>query len=122
MGETNATAEWSRTRQIIFRFLFAYLLLYNLTLPLVFLVFSESIAEKVIQPYEDFWNALVPWVGQHVFTQRHRILVNIAGGSELSLFPPLYKACATESSSGAHSGGSKDLRQECRYDIARIEA
>jgi hypothetical protein len=43
------------------------LLLYNLTLPLVFLVFSESIAEKVIQPYEDFWNALVPWVGQHVF-------------------------------------------------------
>jgi hypothetical protein len=60
-------AEWGIAKRILFRFAFVYLLIYNLTFPLSFLVFFGNLAQKIGQPYGDFWNALVPWVGTHLF-------------------------------------------------------
>jgi hypothetical protein len=63
MGTTNTPAEWSLTRRILFRFAFVYLILYNLPFPLGTFFYGKFVAE----PYAEFWNAVVPWVGQTVF-------------------------------------------------------
>jgi hypothetical protein len=77
MGLTNEPAPWNPAKRVSFRFIFTYLVLYSLPFPLQFipglLPFNEELSlpqkfvqEKVLQPYEDFWNWLVPWVGSHV--------------------------------------------------------
>ena len=58
---------WGATKRILFRFGFAYLALYTLpillSLPLVF----SPWAAHIIQPYADLREAVVSWVGQHLF-------------------------------------------------------
>jgi NADH:ubiquinone oxidoreductase subunit K len=55
---------WSPMRRIVFRFVFSYLVLYNFPFPLDSIPWLGPI---LTQPYTDLWNALVPWVGKHLF-------------------------------------------------------
>ncbi|HZI09427.1 MAG TPA: DoxX family protein [Myxococcus sp.] len=57
-----AAARWSLARRIAFRFAFAYLFLYSFPFPLGWLPETDSLS----QPVEDFWHAVVPWIGKHV--------------------------------------------------------
>jgi hypothetical protein len=62
-GPTTAPAAWGPARRLLFRFVFAYLVLYNLPFPLTALPYTAEAAE----PYQQLWHAAVPWVGEHVF-------------------------------------------------------
>src|SRR5687768_9058381 len=55
---------WEAAKRILFRFLFAYLVLYNLPFPLEVI---PKYGEILTQPYTDLWNAVVPWVSKHLF-------------------------------------------------------
>ena len=48
LNPTNTATDWSPVRRVLFRFVFAYLVLFIVPLP-------------------PLWLALVPWVGRHVF-------------------------------------------------------
>jgi hypothetical protein len=63
MEPEKAAPAWGPVRRLLFRFTFAYLVLYIFPFPLN--VFPPS--GFLIKPYEALWNAVVPWVGQHVF-------------------------------------------------------
>ncbi|MEA2603470.1 MAG: hypothetical protein QOF89_4462 [Acidobacteriota bacterium] len=63
MEESRSVPQWGLARRILFRFVFVYFLIYLLPFPLDVIPGLE----KVIQKYQDLWNALVPWVGEHVF-------------------------------------------------------
>ena len=53
---------WSVRERVGFRFVFAYLVLYNLPFPLGTIPFTG----KLQGWYSDIWNAIVPWFGAHV--------------------------------------------------------
>jgi uncharacterized membrane protein YphA (DoxX/SURF4 family) len=54
---------WGPVRRALFRFLFSYLVLYNIPFPLdAFPVYGEILK----QSYLEIWNVVVPWVGEHV--------------------------------------------------------
>ena len=55
-------ARWNTGTRIAFRFVFAYLLLYNFSAMLSWLTYAPTPAEK----YEELWHKVVPWVGEHV--------------------------------------------------------
>jgi hypothetical protein len=67
MGTNDLPAPWGPAKRVLFRFLFAYLVLYILPFPLDLTPYDEAAVGKIVQPYRDLWDALVPWVGQHVF-------------------------------------------------------
>jgi hypothetical protein len=48
---------------MLFRFAFVYLVVYILPFPLSYGPFVVRVA----QPYTEAWNAVVPWVGEHIF-------------------------------------------------------
>jgi hypothetical protein len=88
MGLTPAPVVWSPAKRVLFRFLFAYLLIYNLPFPLQFVPLIEKLVrrkasslftEQLLQPYEKLWGWLVPWVGSHVFDVTITILPNGSG-------------------------------------------
>lgn len=56
---------WSLPRKCLFRFAFAYWLLYNFPFPLTDLPFMQSLARL----YEEGWHKVVLWVGHVVFGQ-----------------------------------------------------
>jgi hypothetical protein len=58
----NASPTWSASRRVAFRFVFTYLVLYNLPFPLGTIPFTG----KLRRWYTAIWNALVPWFGAHV--------------------------------------------------------
>lgn len=56
--------QWGPVRRALFRFLFSYLVLYNLPFPLnVIPVYGEVLK----QSYLEIWKGIVPWVGERVF-------------------------------------------------------
>ncbi|AKT36878.1 DoxX family protein [Chondromyces crocatus] len=55
-------ARWSLAKRIGFRFAFVYLVLYFFPFPAGYLPGTDWIRDLVEAP----WNALVPWVGEHV--------------------------------------------------------
>lgn len=63
----DAVPDWGPAKRLLFRFAFAYLLLYSLPFPLDILLAVVPKGETVLQPYLDLWNAIVPWVGKHLF-------------------------------------------------------
>ena len=63
MGENKDGAGWSPAGRCAFRFLFAYLVLYNLPFP----VNAVPYGPLVTRWYTELWNAVVPWVGRTVF-------------------------------------------------------
>ena len=59
-GEGESTNQWSPLRCTVFRFVCAYLVVYNLPFPL-------NILPQGFPPYDNLWSALTLWVGRHVF-------------------------------------------------------
>ena len=70
-------AHWSPAKRCLFRFVFAYLVLYNFPFPL------DSIPDAgiIASPYRKLWHALVPWVGRHLFHADTSLLPNSSGDS-----------------------------------------
>jgi len=64
--ERDVQPEWSPARRVLFRFVFAYLFIYIFPFPLDYLGLIPH-GEVLVKPYADLWNALVPWVGKHLF-------------------------------------------------------
>lgn len=54
---------WSLAKRILFRFAFAYLVLYNLPFPMDYIPFVD----ELFQWYPEVWSFIVPQVGQDVF-------------------------------------------------------
>src|ERR1700688_480560 len=68
---TAAAPAWSLAQRIAFRFVFCYLLLYNLPFPLYLLPIPGLGA--AFKAYFKFWNAVVLWTGAHVLHLAHPI-------------------------------------------------
>ncbi len=68
-------AAWGPVNRIVFRFCFAYFILYIFPFP--FTVIPGG--DVVFKPYGDLWNAVVPWVGQHLFHLTITVLPNGSG-------------------------------------------
>jgi hypothetical protein len=66
---------WSPAKRISFRFAFSYLVLYILPFPIYVIPYLQVITK----PYEELWNALVPWVGRHVFHVNITVFPNGSG-------------------------------------------
>jgi len=62
---------WPITKRIAFRFVFAYLVLYIIPFPVESLPFTSALVQK----YNDFWQAVVPWVGKHLLHLSYDITV-----------------------------------------------
>ena len=58
--EPAASSQWSWAKKLAFRFVFSYLVLYNLPFPLTALYGTEPLGA----PYDNLWKAVVPWVGR----------------------------------------------------------
>ncbi|HVF43138.1 MAG TPA: hypothetical protein VM936_09010 [Pyrinomonadaceae bacterium] len=65
----NLEARWSLAKRVAFRFVFAYLVLYNLPFPLGGPTFTDAVAQK----YDDLWQPVVAWVGTHVLRLGYEI-------------------------------------------------
>jgi hypothetical protein len=59
----NVLPEWSLARRVLFRFTLVYFVLYLFPFPLDVIPYVGVIAEW----YQNLWNAVVPWVGKHLF-------------------------------------------------------
>jgi hypothetical protein len=66
---------WNAATRILFRFTFAYLLLYNFPFPLSYVPYLDVTAVWT----QNLWNALVPWVGTHLFHADTSTLPNGSG-------------------------------------------
>jgi hypothetical protein len=67
--------EWSLARRVLFRFTLVYFLLYLFPFPLDVIPYVGVIGEW----YQNLWNALVPWVGKHLFHVAITVLPNGSG-------------------------------------------
>jgi hypothetical protein len=66
---------WSPAKKGLFRFLFSYLVLYIAPFP--FNVIPGL--EKLNKPYDDLWQALVPWAGKVLFHLKITVFPNGSG-------------------------------------------
>ena len=62
-AQPQAPPRWSLAKRLLFRFAFAYLVLYNLPFPLDYIPYADQLA----QAYSKMWSFIVPQVGQDVF-------------------------------------------------------
>ena len=69
---------WSAQKRVGFRFLFTYLVLYNLPFPLGTVPFTG----KLQGWYTGIWNALVPWFGAHVLHLARAITIFPSGSGD----------------------------------------
>ncbi|HEY7237136.1 MAG TPA: hypothetical protein VH539_23465 [Gemmatimonadaceae bacterium] len=69
---------WSTGRRIGFRFVFAYLVLYNLPFPIGTIPYTSAIQGW----YQAIWNALVPWFGAHVLHLAKPITIFPSGSGD----------------------------------------
>jgi hypothetical protein len=69
---------WHLTKRIAFRFVFAYFVLYIIPFPVDSLPFTDTIVQK----YNDFWQAIVPWVGKHILHLSYDITVFTNGSGD----------------------------------------
>jgi uncharacterized membrane protein YphA (DoxX/SURF4 family) len=63
MEPSRTVADWSPGRRFLFRLLFSYLVLYIFPFPLDVIPYGPVLTK----PYQDLWNAIVPWVGKRLF-------------------------------------------------------
>lgn len=75
MEPEKAEPAWGPAKRLLFRFTFAYLVLYIFPFPLN--VFPPT--GILTKPYEAFWSFVVPWVGQSVFGTEITIQPNGSG-------------------------------------------
>jgi len=71
---------WSPARRVLFRFAFAYLVLYNFLYPVSFI----PPVDRIDSLYQKLWLVLVPWVGTHLFHVDATTLPNGSGDSAYS--------------------------------------
>ena len=69
---------WSLAKRVAFRFAFAYLVLYNLPFPLGEPTFTDAVAQK----YDDLWQPVVAWVGEHVLRLGYAISFEPTGSGD----------------------------------------
>jgi hypothetical protein len=67
---------WSPAKRILFRFLCSYFVLYLAPFPLDAI---PGLGEIVAPPYASLWNAIVTWVGKHLFGIAITVLPNGSG-------------------------------------------
>lgn len=79
MGTNTPPTPWGPAKRILFRFAFVYLVLYILPFPLNLTPYVVSEGWNLTQPYTDLWNAVVPWVGQHIFQTEITVRPNGSG-------------------------------------------
>jgi hypothetical protein len=60
------TPQWGLAKRVLFRFASVYFLLYLFPFP--FDVFPIPYLGILFAPYQKLWDALVPWVGRHLFS------------------------------------------------------
>jgi hypothetical protein len=74
MGTNEPKPQWSLATRLLFRFVFVYLIVYNIDLP--FSLFSEigglvgeelPLLSRIGKGYQDGWDAVITWVGSHLF-------------------------------------------------------
>jgi hypothetical protein len=65
---------WRPANRVLFRFVFAYFVLYIFPFPLNVVPY---VAEWTI-PYDELWNVFIPWVGKHLF---HLAITDFPNGS-----------------------------------------
>lgn len=70
-----AAPRWGLARRILFRFAFAYLVLYNLPFPLHYIPYVDLL----VQDYPKIWSFVVPWVGDDVFNVDINVQPNGSG-------------------------------------------
>lgn len=75
MEPENAAPAWGPVKRLLFRFAFAYLVLYIFPFPLNVIPPQGSF----IQPYDALWNFIVSWVGQSVFGTEITVQPNGSG-------------------------------------------
>lgn len=76
--ERQADRNWNLAKRLTFRFVFAYMVLYNLPFPLSQLPFTSYLLQK----YTQMWNAVVPWVGKHVLRLSYDVPVIFSGSGD----------------------------------------
>jgi hypothetical protein len=59
----SAPVQWGLAKRLLFRFVCSYFFVYIFPFPLYYIPYVGI----VTGPYYNLWNALVPWVGKHVF-------------------------------------------------------
>lgn len=74
-SELPQPAAWRPVNRVLFRFIFAYLVLYIFPFPLNVLPYVDEWAA----PYDNIWNWAVPWVGKHLFHVEITVLPNGSG-------------------------------------------
>lgn len=62
--QPDAAPRWGLAKKILFRFAFAYLVLYNLPFPLHYIPYVDAL---VYRPYAAFWGFVVPAVAEQAF-------------------------------------------------------
>lgn len=72
------SSDWRPVTRFLFRFAFAYLVLYILPFPLGSLPYTDALAA----PYTKFWDAVVPWVGRHVLKINYEIGTTFNGSGD----------------------------------------
>jgi hypothetical protein len=70
--------QWRPVTCLAFRFVFIYLVLYNLPFPVGTLPHTEKAADK----YAAIWHAMVPWVGRHLLHLHQAIAVFTNGSGD----------------------------------------
>jgi hypothetical protein len=73
-----AIADWSAAQRALFRFAFAYFVLYSFPFPLGQIPGTEKVAEW----YGKLWEAIVPWVGAHVLRLREPVQMLFNGSGD----------------------------------------
>jgi hypothetical protein len=79
MGTELVPAPWSPVRRVFFRFACVYLVLYILPFPIDAILLLAENDRPVVPGYTAFWDAAVPWVGQHVFGAEITVQPNGSG-------------------------------------------
>ena len=76
--EPAVSPDWSPAQRIGFRFVFVYLILYNLPFPAGLLWGGDPLSRG----YEQLWKAIVPWVGREVLHLPEAITIFPAGSGD----------------------------------------
>lgn len=76
--DSDTHSPWRLARRIAFRFVFIYLVLYILPLPLGVLPLTQGLAYK----YHQIWYAIAPWVGERILHLTSPVLIAITGSGD----------------------------------------
>ena len=76
--EVDDKPRWGLAQRIAFRFVLAYFVFYTFPFPVDALPFTSALSQK----YNNFWEAIVPWVGKHVLHLSYDITIFTNGSGD----------------------------------------